>query len=499
MINRELSARIVRLYTQEQWKVHTISTQLHVHHTTVENALRDGGVERPVSQRPSLADPFIPFIKESLAAYPGLCASRLLSMVKQRGYPGESDGHFRKIVARYRPRPQAQAYLRVQTLPGEQAQVDWAHFGKHTVGGTVRNLSAFVMVLSYSRMLFVRFFLGQTQPLFLQGHLHAFDFFAGVPRTLLYDNLKSAVLERVGGAIRFHPTLWDFASHYGYEPRPVAVARGNQKGRVERAIRYLRTSFFPARTWKDLADLNAQALAFCRTEAARRKCPDDATLTVEAAWQREQPLLLPLPPVPYPTEERIEVRVGKTPYVRFDRNDYSVPHSAVRRTLTVLASDDSVRICEGDAVLAVHQRCMAQGQTIEDAAHIEALRKDKHQAREPATLRRLTVAAPAAYEFLRRLAARGGAMGPTIARLGRLLDLFGAAELQAALEAAATHPSPDVHAVHLLLDQRKRQLSLPPPIGVHLAHDSPLRTLTVTPHALSSYDTLAQEDPDDGI
>jgi hypothetical protein len=358
----------------------------------------------------------------------------------------------------------------------------------------MRTLSAFVMVLSYSRMLFVRFFLGQTQPLFLQGHQHAFDFFAGVPRVILYDNLKSAVLERVGDAIRFHPVLWDFASHYGYEPRPVAVARGNEKGRVERAIRYLRTSFFPARTWTDLADLNAQALAFCQNEAARRRCPDDPTLTVQAAWHREHPRLMSLPQVPFPTQERVEVRVGKTPYVRFDTNDYSVPHTAVRRTMTVLASEDTVRICEGDTVLAVHRRCMDRGQTIEDAAHIEALRKEKHQAREPATLRRLTLAAPAAHDFLRRLAERGGVLGPTVVRLERLLDLFGAAELQGALSAAAALPVPDVHAVHLLLDQRKRQLSLPPPIGATLPDDSPLRALTVTPHSLSSYDTLTQED-----
>lgn len=497
MINPELSARIVRLYTHEKWKIHTIATQLQVHHTTVENALRQGGVERAVTPRPSLADPFLPFIKETLLRYPGLSAARLLSMAKQRGYAGESDSHFRKIVSRHRPRPPAQAYLRLQTLPGEQAQVDWACFGKHAVGQTMRNLSAFVMVLSYSRMLFVRFFLGQTQPLFLQGHQHAFDFFAGVPRVILYDNLKSAVLERVGDAIRFHPVLWDFASHYGYEPRPVAVARGNQKGRVERAIRYLRTSFFPARTWTDLADLNAQVLTFCQNEAARRRCPDDPTLTVQAAWQREHPRLIALPKVPFPAQERVEVRVGKTPYVRFDKNDYSVPHTAVRRTVTVLASDETVRICEGDSVLAVHTRCMEQGKSIEDPAHIEALRKEKHQAREPATLRRLTVAAPAAYDFLRRLAERGGAMGPTVVRLERLLDLFGAAELQGALCAAAALPAPDVHAVHLLLDQRKRQLSLPPPVGVHLPDDSPLRALTVTPHSLSSYDTLAQEDVHD--
>lgn len=497
MLDPDKKARIVRLFKQENWKVHTLARHLGLHHSTVERALSDGDVPLPAAPRPCLCDPYVPFIRQTLERYPGLSAARLFSMVKERGYSGASDGHFRKIVARHRPKKAAEAFLRLQTLPGEQAQVDWAYFGKFAHGTAPRSLWAFVMVLSFSRMLFVRFFLGQTQSLFLQGHQHAFDFFQGVPRVLLYDNLKSAVLERIGDAIRFHPVLWDFASCYGFEPRPVAVARGNEKGRVERAIRYLRTSFFPARTYKDLADLNAQALSFCQSEAARRRCPEDSTLTVQAAWDKERGLLLPIPTAPYPAEERTEVRVGKTPYVRFDKNDYSVPHTAVRRTLTVLASAESVRIVEGEVTLAVHPRCFDSGKTLEDPAHLEALRTEKHKAREPATLRRLTSAAPAAGPFLRRLAERGIVLGPAIVRLERLLTLFGAAELQAALGHALTLPAPDVPAVHLWLDAHKRQLALPPPISVPLADDSPLRAVSVTPHALSSYDTLIKEPADD--
>jgi len=106
---------------------------------------------------------------------------------------------------------------------------------------------AFVMVLSYSRQIFLRFFLNARLESFLRGHLAAFEAWNGCPRVILYDNLRSAVLERHGDAIRFHPTLLEFATHYHYEPRPVAVARGNEKGRVERAIRYVRDNFFAAR------------------------------------------------------------------------------------------------------------------------------------------------------------------------------------------------------------------------------------------------------------
>ena len=149
-------------------------------------------------------------------------------MVRERGYAG-SPGHFRSIIARQRPRPQAEAYLRLRTLPGEQAQVDWGHFGCLTIGRARHPLMAFVMVLSWSRMIYLRFFLNARMENFLRGHAGAFAAWDGVPRVLLYDNLKSAVLERQSEAIRFNPALIDFARHYRFEPRPVAVARGNEK------------------------------------------------------------------------------------------------------------------------------------------------------------------------------------------------------------------------------------------------------------------------------
>jgi transposase len=229
MIPRALEAEILRLHHSEGWPIGTIATQLRVHHSTVRRVLAQAGV--PVAQktvRASMVEPYLAFIAETLAKYPTLRASRLYTMVRERGYPGAPD-HFRAIVARLRPRPAGEAYLRLRTLPGEQAQVDWAHFGKFTIGRAVRPLMAFVMVLSYSRHLFLRFYLGAAMNYFIRGHVEAFAWYNSVPRVLLYDNLKSAVLERVGEAIRFHPTLLELAAHYRFQPRPVAVARGNEK------------------------------------------------------------------------------------------------------------------------------------------------------------------------------------------------------------------------------------------------------------------------------
>jgi transposase len=229
-ISQELEAKILRYFHVEKWLVGTIAQQLGVHHTTVDRVLSQAGLPRAErAHRPSLIDPYLPFVLETLKQYPRLTASRLHAMVGERGYTGGED-HFRHLVALYRPRPQPEAYLRLKTLPGEQAQVDWGHFGKLTIGKAERTLMAFVIVLSYSRRIFLRFFLDARMANFLRGHEAAFQAWGGLARTLLYDNLKSAVLERQGDAIRFHPTLLEFAAHYRFEPRPVAVARGNDEG-----------------------------------------------------------------------------------------------------------------------------------------------------------------------------------------------------------------------------------------------------------------------------
>jgi len=311
----ELRAQILRLYQAELWRIGTIATQLHVHRDTVRRVLETANVMRAQqSLRASQADPYLPFIRETLAKFPTLTASRLHAMVQGRGYLGGSD-YFRRIVARHRPSPAAEAYLRLRTLPGEQAQVDWAHFDHVEVGKARRPLMAFVMVLAYSRSIFLHFSLNARMDSFLLGHVLAFEAWGGVPRVILSDNLKSAVLERVGSAIRFNPEYLAFAAHHRYEPRPVAVARGNEKGRVERSIRYIRDNFFAARSFTDVEDLNAQARLWVAGPAADRRWPEDYQLTVGQAFEREKPSLMALPEHEYPRGERVEVQVGKTPYV----------------------------------------------------------------------------------------------------------------------------------------------------------------------------------------
>jgi transposase len=374
----DIEARILRYYHAEKWPVGTIARQLHVHHGVVRRVLAQAGLPKIGSPpRKSKIDAYLPFILQTLETFPTLTASRLYGMVCERGYSGHPD-HFRHLIACHRPRPKAEAYLRLRTLPGEQGQVDWAQFSHLEIGRARRPLMAFVMVLSHSRQIFLRFFLDARMDSFLRGHVAAFTAWSGVP----YDNLKSAVLERRGDAVRFHPTLLDFAGQYRYEPRPVAIARGNEKGRVERAIRYVRDSFFAARSFTDLDDLNAQAEAWCLGPAADRRCPDEPDRTVREVFADERSRLLALPDNPAPLLEQVAVSVGKTPYVRFDLNEYTVPFTHVRRILTVLADPHEVRIVDGATVLACHPRSYDKGAKIEEPAHVQALVDFKHAARQ---------------------------------------------------------------------------------------------------------------------
>ena len=201
-------------------------------------------------------------------------------------------------------------------------------------------------------------------------------------------------------------TLLELAAHYRFEPRPVAVARGNEKGRVERAIRHIREAFFAARQWRDLDDLNAQAAAWCQGQAADRPCPEDRSISVREAFAQEQPKLLALPENPFPTDERKPVSANKTPYVRFDLNDYSIPPTHVQRTLTVVASPTEVRVLDGAAVIAAHARSYDKGEQVEDPAHVAELTARKRQARQHRGTDRLAQAAPNSAELLARAAER---------------------------------------------------------------------------------------------
>lgn len=489
--NDDLEAKILRYHFVEKWRVGTIATQLGTHHSVVDRVISQAGmpkVER--SPRPSIIDPYLPFITQKLAQYPKLSAACLYGMVKERGYPGKPS-MFRQRVNQLRPKPQPEAYLRLKTLPGEQAQIDWGHFGHMTIGKAKRPLMAFVMVLSWSRDIFVRFYLNQQMESFLRGHVEAFNHWQGLPKILLYDNLKSAVLSRQGDTIQFHPTLLELSAHYLFEPRPVAVARGNEKGRVERAIRYIRSSFFAGRQFQDIDDVNAQADEWCQKVSVDRRCPGDNSLSVREAFEQEHPTLLALPDNPFNTHERKEVRAQKTPYIRFDLNDYSVPHTHVQKILTVHADLKRIRILDGIEVIAEHGRSFDKGEQIEQESHINALWISKTKAREGRGQDRLSKASSQTDTFLQQAVSRGHVLKTTINLLLESLDNYGRDELHLALTEALAQQSPYPEAVQQILERRRRERAQPPKIAIPVPDKA--KHISVKAARLADYDNLTQK------
>lgn len=494
MIDAETVARIRHLHHAEGWLVGTIAAQLGLHHETVERALK----EQPppeTAARPSELDPYLEFARETLKRYPRLPSTRLWQMLRARGC-GLSRRQVRRKVAELRPRPR-EAFLRRRTFPGEEAQVDWASFGHVMVGTARRALSAFVMVLVWSRQIFLRFFLDQTLESFLRGHVEAFIAFGGVPRVCLYDNLKAAVLARHGEAVRFNPRLLELAAHYHFIPRACRVARGNEKGGVERAIRYARDSFFAARPFTTVPDFNGQASEWCNDVAQQRRWPADHSRTVAEAFAEEAPRLLPLPAHPFETDLIVAVHARKTIYLRFDLNDYSIPPTAVGRDLTLVASETSVRVLDGTTEIAAHRRSYDRQQRVEDADHIDALLREKQRARGSTPATRLISAVPATEAFLEAAFERGESVAVLTEKLLRLLDEYGADELRTVVDEALARGTPRLSSVSFLLGRRRRAAKTRPPLPVDLSRRPDLKDLYVKPHPAETYDELSRNDDDD--
>lgn len=496
-ISAEQHARIRQLYYGEHWKVGTIASELGLHPDAVKRAVETPRFGNRVgAQRPSMLDPFKPFIVATLKDHPRLCGTRLYQMVQSRGYRG-GIAQLHRYLKVVRPESSSEAFLALETLSGEQGQVDWAHCGKLRIGAALRTLLLFVMVLSFSRKIFARFFFDAKMENFQRGHVEAFAYFEGAPRELLFDNLKSVVLERVGEHVRFHPQILELASHYCFAPKPCAVYRGNEKGKVERAIQYIRTSFLAARPMRDIDTLNAELAQWLeRTADARRHPTDPEQRSVQQCFEQEKAYLLPLPQHPFSCESVSLQRSGKQPYLRFDGNDYSIPHTLVRKPLSLRATDRQVRVLDGQTVVATHERCYDRRQRIEDPAHLRELIEHKRAARSLTGRDRILSVSPHAERFYEELALRGSALGSATSQMLRLLDTHGAEALHQALGEALDKGVISASAVAHLCEQRRRKQGRPVPLPPETALPRAVADLRVKPHDLASYDALGQADDD---
>jgi transposase len=488
MISPETRAQIRRYFYAEHWKIGTIARELNVHPDAVRNAIESSRFNVTQPMRASITDPYMEFVRQILEQHPRLRATRIHRMIVERGYTG-SVIQLRRAVAQLRP-PSREPFLRLESFPAEQAQVDWAHFGHVAVGRARRALSCFVMTLSWSRALYLEFFFDQTMENFLRGHVHAFEAWAGQPRVILYDNLRSAVIERRGNEVHFNPKLIELCAHYHFATRACQVRAGNQKGRVERAIRYVRESFWAGRAFTTLAECNRQALVWRDEVAHRRPWPGDPKRTVAEVFAEEQTRLLAPPAHPFPTELVLPVSSAKTIYIRFDLNDYSIPPEAVGRQLTLVASDTDIRILDGTTEIARHRRTYDRGQMILNPAHQQALLQMKRNSHDVSPTGRLAAAAPESRTLLDLAFAQGESAGSQTVQLLKLLDEYGAVALRRAIAEALERNTPRASSVAFLL--RKQQRPATPLPAVDLSRHPEAQSVDVRPHDLETYDELTR-------
>jgi transposase len=481
----ELEAEIARLHYAEHWPVGTIAAQLETHVDQVRRVLGLDAPRATAPPRPRIVDPYRPFIDDTLRRYPKLRATRLYDMVRERGFRG-SVRTVREHVALVRPRPPHEAYLVTETLLGEVAQVDWAHVGELAVPGGVRALWVFVMVLANSRAMWGEFVIDLTVHSLCRSLVRAAHAFGGVARQWLFDNPKVVVLERIGTVARFHPTLLALCAAMRVEPKLCAVRKPRQKGKVERAIRYLRDRFLAGRTIAGVEQGNHQLARFIAEIAHVRPHPTIAQRTVGEVFTAERPRLLPLP-VPLPETARVEpIKVDSQAFVHLDTNRYSAPSNYMLRIVTLVVDDRTIRLVDGDKVIAEHARSWGRRQIFEKPEHRAALVEERRAARNLKGRDRIRAVVPAFDRIVERWDVSGSSLGYRVARTIKLLDLYGDQVFASAAADLIARELSDVGALAVACEKYRKDLGRLVPIALVLPDH--LDDADVVPHDLESYD-----------
>jgi transposase len=400
-------------------KVSAIARQLGVDRKTVRKYIARGLEPpaygpRPVQQKST--DPFLPYLRDRLAAFPGLTAVRLCRELRERGYVGGYTA-VKRAVREIRPTAVTPFEVRFETPPGEQAQVDLARFEVEFTDepGVTRIVWLFSMVLGYSRLIWARFVVHQDLQSVLRCHIAALEAVGGAPREILYDRMKTAVIgEDPDGLVIYNRALLDLARHYGFQPRACRPYRPKTKGKVERPFRYIREDFFLGASFRNLDDLNTQLRHWLDTVANPRLHATTERI-VNEAFAEERPSLKPLPLAPYRTVLKLERRLSHEGMVSVSGNLYSVPETTRRRVLDVHVFADQIQIFEDGVVVATHVPLEGRNQKRLDPAHRKVLpaRKRRRAEAEHPIRRTGDQVARRSLDFYdavaRRLASHGGA------------------------------------------------------------------------------------------
>jgi transposase len=489
MLAAATQAEILRLAYAERWSLTRIAQHLGVNWKSVRKVVTRRSVAltpAPPRPRTTLLTPFHARLQALLAEDPERSAVNILQRLRAEGYRGGITT-LRVHLARARPRPAREAFVPLTFAPGEAMQIDWGEFGD--VFGLGRAVHAFVLVLCYSRLLTVEFTFAQTLEAFLRCHEHAVAFLGGCAREAWYDNVATAVAERRGRLVRFHPRFLAYAGHHGFRPVACTPGRGNEKGRVEDAIKYLRANFWPGRTFRDLADLNAQAQAW-RDSIANQREHRGTRKIPSLHVAEERPYLLPLRE-PYDTDEVRSVVVPPTFRIAFDGNRYSVPWRLVGKPVTLRAAADTVTLWYGTHRVARHPRCWRRDVEIVTPAHAEGLLAQKPGAQGQWQVQAVEQLGPHAQRYLALLRAGTRSLRAELEHLLLLTTLYGPAQVEAALGALLAQAIVGSHHVEQWLKLQSAGPVAPAPLTL----GDPRLTVPVPRPNLQRYEALLLDAP----
>src|SRR5579863_10170052 len=440
MLSTEQINDLHRLYWSEHWPIRKIERHLRMGWHTIRKYLdapAQGPTQRP---RTSKLDPFKTTIAEWLEKDATVTGAVIQQRLRPLGYTG-GPTILRDYLQRARPQVKpSRAFVRMEPTPGELFEVDWGHFGALDYAGDKRKLYAFALIEAHSRMLYLEFTHSQSFETFVRCHIHAFAALGGVAREIAYDNLATAVAEHDGRLVRFLPRFLGFAREYNFYPHACNPASGWEKGKVERAIGYLRQNFWPLREFTDLLDVNRQVRQWL-TEVANQRLHRE---TRERPIERFQPeAFRPLPIIPYDYRDTTEALVHKDLRLAFDGNRYCVHQRYVGRRLTVKADSGSVTIYDRVEEVVSYPRSWRRGQTFGADRFEKILAEDRPAARRSQAQQRLLdsldglCSRSLVEAYLRDMADTDRSLGRQISELLELIRQYGPEDVSGAIEKAA--------------------------------------------------------------
>lgn len=488
MLEPGIQAEILRLHHAEQLSRRQIADQLGINRKTVAAVIERGRVITKVRQRrprSSILEPYHGLVDRLLEDAPARSAVNILQRLREAGYHGGITilrDHLRTI----RPSEQTEAFFELDFAPGEAAQVDWGEFSDVFTDGT--GVHAFVMVLCFSRMLYLEFTLRESLPALLRCYQRALQFFGGLCREYWHDNMRTVMAERVGRLWRLTPMFEAYRGFHGFKAILCGKGKGNEKGRVEDGVKLVRYQFWPGRHFEDLADLNRQARRW-RDELANRREHAATGKVPELVFANEKSSLLPLRPDPYDTDDVVSTRVSPFFRVRFDNNAYSVPWTLSGKPVTVRGDDDEVRVCYGDKVVTTHQRCFLKGQVITKDKHQQGLREHKAAASRTWQLETVASWGPSCRRYLEIIQAGQRSLRSEIRELLCLATVYGVQQVEETVGRLLARGNVGVSHVERALRLSEAQPKAPPPLQLRQPH------LSFVPPApdLTSYDSLLIE------